>query len=93
MVSAAARRSILVRGGGARPVPKDLRRVGAKRIFSNIPEKISFYHKNFLMTFFYSSKIATTKLRSNNGIGRAPTIYRRRRRRRAEQQKSAAPTK
>src|SRR6218665_3197484 len=45
--------SVLVRGGGAQvnfgPQPK--KSAVAKQIFSKVPEKISFYPQNFLMTF------------------------------------------
>src|SRR6218665_3498345 len=57
IVSAAARRSISVGGGGAPPGPKKTgggggRRGGAKKVFSKIQEKLSFYPQNFLRNFF-----------------------------------------
>ena len=48
IVPAAARRSILVGSGVGPPVPKNRRR---PKIFLKVPEKISFYSQNFLMTF------------------------------------------
>jgi len=60
MVSVAARRSILV--GGPKKVGGAAR--AAKRIFSKIPEKISFYPQNFLMTFFIF--FSQRKLQKNN---------------------------
>src|SRR6218665_3534919 len=54
MVSAAARRSILV--------PKNRGRRGRpKEFFSKIPERMSFHPQNFLMTFF-----SRRKLQQNN---------------------------
>ena len=56
IVSAAARRSVLV-GGGAPSVPKKSAAAAARRgvrgqhFLSKVPEKISFYPKNFLMIF------------------------------------------
>jgi len=53
--SATARRPKNIGGGGAAR-----RGVGRQKCFSKVPENISFYPKNFLMTFFsYLSKIAT----------------------------------
>src|SRR6218665_1269063 len=49
IVSAGTRRSILVGGGAAGP--KKLAAAAKKCFFSKIPEKISIYPQNFLMTF------------------------------------------
>jgi len=57
IMSALARRSILV-GGGAPPVQDNRRRrAWAANIFSKIPEKTSFYLQNFLITFFGHRKM------------------------------------
>jgi len=75
-VSAAARLSILVDGGGAPPVPKNRRRRcgagGQKHIFLRFPEKISCYPLNFLLTFlfcplnFLMTCFSHPKLQQNN---------------------------
>ena len=62
MVSAVARRSILVGGGDVAARPKEF--------FLKISEKLSFYPQNCVMTFF-----SHRKLQQNNY---APTNYRRR---------------
>jgi len=57
MVSAATRRSILV-GGAA---------LAAKKYFLKIPDKISFYPQNFLMTSFSHQKLQQNKNTANMG--------------------------
>src|SRR6218665_554373 len=86
MVSAVARRSILVGGGDVAARPKEF--------FLKISEKLSFYPQNCVMTFFSHRKLQQNNYAATMAsaahqqiIGGASTNYRGRR---ADQQKSVA---